>query len=96
MRIFSGTWTVSGQGSLQRTRGTQTLEAQWTTNASMANAPVAVFLRASDGKMILKSWHAQLRKAGGVTGTQKLTINGVAQKPVTISLEAFEWAFPLG
>ena len=94
MRVFGGTWSVSGQGSLTRTQGPQTLTAQWTTKAS-ASAPVAVFVRASDGKLILKAWHAQLRQAGGVSGTQQVTINGVVQPPVAaISLEAFEWSFP--
>ena len=95
IRIYAGTWGVSGQGSLARTQGTQTLTAQWTTNASRPDAPIAVFVRASDGKLILKSWHAQLRSPGGVTGSQRVTINGVVQTPEgKISLEAFEWAFP--
>jgi hypothetical protein len=95
MKIYAGTWSVSGQGSLQRTQGTQTLTAQWTTNASLSNAPFVVFLRASDGKLIIKSWHAQLRSPGGVTGSQKVAINGVVQSPQgVIALEAFEWAFP--
>jgi hypothetical protein len=93
MRIFSGTWSVSGQGSLTRAQGSQVLNAQWTTKGS-ASAPTAVFVRASDGRLIIKSWHAQLRQAGGVSGAQQVTINGIAQPQVPISLEAFEWAFP--
>ncbi|HMK21443.1 MAG TPA: hypothetical protein VK466_03865, partial [Terriglobales bacterium] len=46
-----------------------------------------------DGKLVLKSVHAQLRVKGGVSGTQKLTISGVPQTPGPISLEAFEWMF---
>jgi hypothetical protein len=95
MRIYAGTWSVSGQGSLERAQGTQKLTAQWTTKASLP-APLAIFVRASDGKLLLKSWHAQLRSKGGVTGTQKQEINGVVQTPEgVISLEAFEWQFPL-
>lgn len=95
MKIYAGTWSVSGQGSLQRTQGTQTLTAQWTTKASLSKAPIAVFVRASDGKLIIKSWHAQLRSPGGVTGSQTVAINGVVQSPPgVISLEAFEWTFP--
>jgi hypothetical protein len=89
-------WSVSGQGSPERSQGAQALRTQWTTNASSANAPIAVFVRASDGKQVIKSWHAQLRSAGGVTGVQEVTINGVAQNPKSvISLEALEWTFPL-
>jgi len=54
-----------------------------------------MFVRASDGKLVIKSWHAQLRSAGGVAGTQQLTINGIAQPQGVISLEALEWAFPM-
>ena len=94
MHIFPATWSVSGKGSLERSQGSQTLTAQWTTNASMANAPVALFVRASDGKLILKSWHSQLRSRGGVNGTQTVTVNGAVQSQTPMSLEAFEWAFP--
>lgn len=95
MRIYAGTWSVTGQGSLQRTQGTQTLTAHWTTNASLLSATFAIFARASDGWLIIKPWHAQLRSPGGVTGTQKVTINGVVQSPEgVISREAFEWGFP--
>jgi len=94
MRIYSGTWTVTGGGSLTRTQGAQTLTAQWTTNASLSNAPIAIFVRASDGRLIIKSWHSQLRVPRGVTGVQQVTINSVAQTPGAISVEAFEWQFP--
>lgn len=94
MRIHPATWKVTGQGSFTKTQGAQTLSAQWTTNATQANAPISLFVRASDGRLILKSWHAQLRVAGGVVGTQQQTLNGVAQSPGAISAEAFEWAFP--
>lgn len=94
MHVFPGDWSVSGQGSYQRSQGPQSYQAQWTTNASLSNAPIAIFVRASDGRLIINSSHAQLRSRGGVTGTQQVTINGVPQAPDTISLEAFEWQFP--
>jgi hypothetical protein len=94
IHVFPATWSVSGQGSLRRTQGSQTLNARWTTNGSLPNAPLGLFLRASDGKLVLKSVHAQLRVKGGASGTQQLTINGIPQKPSPISLEAFEWTFP--
>jgi hypothetical protein len=93
--VYAGTWSVTGAGSLQRTQGAQTLSAQWTMNAIQPSAPIAIFTRASDRKLIIKSWHAQLRTKGGVTGTQRVAINGVEQTPRgVISLEAFEWSFP--
>ena len=94
MHVFQGTWSVSGNGSVQRTQGNQSYKAQWTVSATRPNAPIAIFVRASDGKTIINAWHAQLRSAGGVTGTQQQTINGVPQTPGTINLETFEWQFP--
>jgi hypothetical protein len=94
MHIFPATWSVTGQGSLQRSQGTQTLTAQWTTNASGISAPIALFFRASDRRLVLKSWHAQLRSPRSVNGTQTVSVNGVVQSQTPMSLEAFEWAFP--
>lgn len=94
IHLFPASWSVTGEGSLHKSQGTQTLDAQWTTTASLPNAPIALFIRASDGKLVMKSGHAQLRSKGGVSGMQKVTINGVAQTPGPISVEAFEWAFP--
>jgi hypothetical protein len=94
MQIQAATWSVTGKGSLEKTEGQQTLKAQWTTNVPGMSAPIAVLIRASDGKRLIKSWHAQLRGRGAVSGSQQLTIDGKPQTPATISLEAFEWAFP--
>lgn len=95
MQIQAATWSVTGKGSLERTQGQQTLKAQWTTNVAGMSAPIAVLIRASDGERIINPWHAQLRGRGAVSGSQQLTIDGKPQTPATISLEAFEWAFPV-
>ena len=95
MRIYAAGWTDVGSGSLQRTQGSQTLDAKWTTNVQGMSAPIAVVVRASDGRLLIKPSHAQLRARGAVSGTQQVTIGGKMQPPGTISLEAFEWSFPL-
>jgi hypothetical protein len=94
-RVYAATWTVVGRGSLQRTQGTQTLRAEWATNGPATSAPIAVFVRASDGRMLIQARHAQLRAAGAIQGYQQLTIDGMPQTPGAIAVEAFEWAFPL-
>ena len=94
MNILPATWSVTGQGSFQKTTGSQTLVGQWKTNASPISAPLALFIRASDGMLILKSWHSQLVAHGSVIGTQQMYINGVAQTPGAISGGASEWQFP--
>jgi hypothetical protein len=94
-RVYAGTWTVVGGGSLQRSQGAQTLRAEWATNGPAMNAPIAVFVRASDGRMLIQARHAQLRAAGAIQGYQQVTIDGVPQTPGVIAAEAFEWTFPL-
>lgn len=94
MHIFQGAWSTTGQGSVQRSQGNQSYQAQWTTSASLSNAPIRIFVRASDGRMVISSSHAQLRSPDGVSGTQQTTINGVPQTPSPINLEAFELPFP--
>jgi hypothetical protein len=93
-RVFRGTWSVVGSGSLQRSQGTQTLTAQWTTNAANVDAPIAVFVRASDGRAFIQARHAQLR-ARAIQGSQQLVIDGKPQTPGPIAADAFEWAFPV-
>jgi hypothetical protein len=93
-RVYPGTWSVVGSGSLQRSQGRQSLMAQWATNVASMSAPLAVFARASDGRMFISARHAQLRSARAVAGYQQLTIDGKPQQPGEIAAEAFEWTFP--
>jgi hypothetical protein len=93
-RVYPGTWSVVGGGSLQRTQGKQTLVARWATNVPSVSAPIAVFERASDKRMFIQARHAQLRGAGSIQGYQQLIIDGKPQTPGKIAAEAFEWAFP--
>ena len=94
-RVYPATWTDTGEGSFQRTQGNQTLSAQWTTNAPGMDAPIGVFLRASDGKLIISSRHAQLRARNAITGEQRQTVDGKPRTPTPIGLEAFEFSFPV-
>jgi hypothetical protein len=93
-RVYPGTWSAVGGGSLQRTQGNQTLTAQWATNTPSMSAPLAVFVRASDQRMFIQARHAQLRGVASVQGYQQLVIDGKPQKPGKIASEAFEWTFP--
>ena len=93
-RVYPGTWSVVGRGGLQRTEGRQTLIAQWAINGVSASAPLAVFVRASDGRMFIQARHAQQRSAGAITGYQQQIIDSMPQPPIQISRAAFEWAFP--
>ena len=86
-------WTDTGSGSSSVTQGTQTRDITWTVNAAAAGRFKFV-VRASDRKLLIGQANAQLRVAGGITGEQKLTVGGVDQQPVPVSLEAFETQLP--
>jgi hypothetical protein len=51
-------------------------------------------VRASDNKLVIGQANAQLRVQNGITGTQQVTIGGVAQTPGPVGLEAFETQLP--
>lgn len=93
-RMHPATWSVAGSGSLQRTQGNQSLEAQWTTNVGGVSAPISVVVRASDGRLLIRAGHAQLRQAGAIVGTQTQKVSGTPTSVTAISAEAFEWGFP--
>jgi hypothetical protein len=86
-------WTDTGSGSSQVTQGDQTRDITWTVNAAAAGQ-FQFFVRASDRKLVIGRANAQLRVANGITGTQQLTIGGVAQTPGPVGLEAFETQLP--
>src|SRR5690242_15433980 len=94
-RVYPATWSVIGGGSLQQTKGNQTLMAQWSTTAQNISAPLAVVVRASDKRMFIQARHAQLRARNAINGYQQLTTDGKPQTPGKIAAEAFEWAFPV-
>jgi len=94
IRVHPATWSVAGSGSLSESNGRQTRTAAWTTDVRGLSAPIEFTVRASDGRLLIKPWHAQLRARGAVSGTQRLIVDGQEQRPAPIALEAFEWGFP--
>ena len=49
------------EGSSQKAQGLQILAMQWNSTVPETSAPLAVFIRASDNRLVIKLWHAQLR-----------------------------------
>jgi hypothetical protein len=94
--LHPATWSVTGQGWFERIQGPQTSSGRWTTNVpAMPNAPISVFVRASDGRLIIKSGHAQLRATGKVTGTQQTIVAGKVQWSGALAFDAYEFAIPV-
>jgi hypothetical protein len=94
MYVYPATWSSTGQGALQRVQGAQTTNIQWTTNVPAQQATIAIFVRASDNRLIIKPWHSQMRLDYAVTGSKQIVTNGVAQQPTSFSYAAWEWQFP--
>jgi hypothetical protein len=92
-RFVQSRWTDAGSGSSQVTQGDQTRNITWTVNAA-ATGKFQFFVRASDNKLVIGQANAQLRVPNGITGTQQVTIGGVAQTPGPVGLEAFETQLP--
>jgi hypothetical protein len=95
MQVYPGTWSVTGQGGKQDRLGLQTTTIQWTTSVPPMTAPIAVFVRASDNQLIIKSWHAQLRADAAVSGSRQVILAGRAQSPSLVSFPEYEWQFPI-
>lgn len=92
-RLVPSRWTDTGSGSSQETQGNQTRNITWTVKAAAAGQFQFV-VRASDNKLVIGQANAQLRVQNGITGTQQVTIGGVAQTPGPVGLEAFETQLP--
>jgi hypothetical protein len=94
MRVYPATWTVTGQGALQRPQGARAANAQWNVSVPPANAPLAMFIRASDGRFIIRQWHSLKTMSNGVVGTRQAVLNGAAAQPSAVNLAASEWQLP--
>jgi hypothetical protein len=95
MPIYSGTWTVNGKGTAQRTVGPHLVAAQWITKVPETSAPIAIFVRASDRRLVVKLWHSQLHVPGAIAGTREQSTAGATPTLSTMGNEAQEWPFPV-
>ncbi len=92
-RFVPSHWTDTGGGSSQQAQGNQTRDIQWSVKAA-ARGRFQFVVRASDKKLLIGQANTQLRVPNGITGTQQLTVDGVAQTPGPVGLEAFETQLP--
>jgi len=93
MQVYPATWSDTGAGQLLRAQAAQTNYTAWQSGAQGA-ASIAVFIRASDGRLIISTKNARQSVYGGISATRQITANGVAQTPTPISQTVFEWMFP--
>ena len=93
-RLFPATWTVTGTGSVQKTQNGQTFTAQWNTNVPSTNGFISVFIRASDGRLIFRQGHSQMRNDFSLRGTRQSFWNGQQQQPAAVAHPTWEWQLP--
>jgi len=94
MPVYPATWSVISQGATQRVQGPQTLMARWNANVPAISAPLAIFIRASDNLLVIKSYHAQLHAPGGLTGARQISTAGASPTQSAMALDVYEWQFP--
>ncbi|MEZ5498271.1 MAG: hypothetical protein R3E77_02455 [Steroidobacteraceae bacterium] len=95
VRSYPATWTVTAQGSHDRTRNSDRRIAQWSANLSspVAQAPIG-FTVMPNGALNVGKWHAQLTVSGGYSGTDQFIISGAPQTQQQLSATVYEWQFP--
>jgi hypothetical protein len=91
MEIYPTSWTVTGDGSLQRANGPTAVSAQWTVNGTLQNVTIGTTLHLD--RITVQRWtnHGPARSA--LTGMEISTTNGVA-RPRNVILDVQQWAFP--
>ena len=96
LAIYPTTWSVSGQGSTQRTLApSRVLASSWKTIVPPMNAPMVIFVRASDKRLVIKTYHAPLYSPNGVIGTRQITSAGVAPAQSNVPSSTGEWILPV-
>ncbi len=91
VEIYPATWTVTGNGSLQRLNGPTMVSAQWTVNGTLQNVTIGTTLHAD--RITVQRWTNHGPARSGLTGTEISTTNGVARSRSVI-LDVQQWAFP--
>jgi hypothetical protein len=88
--VYPATWSVTGQGTHDRTREPNRRAAQWTANVQGVSAPVSLHVTPS-GQLIAQLWHSQLSSPGGYTGTDQYFNSGVPQPQARLVATVYEW-----
>ena len=96
IREYPATWTATGSGLRSwgnGVHGTQYTE-QWTITVAGIKAPIAIWVRASDGSLMITARHGQLRAPGGIRGSITMP-NEITQESQSYTRDMFEYAFPV-
>ncbi len=95
MPVYPAAWTVTGQGSAQRSNYSTKLTSQWKSASSPMTASLAIFKRASDQRLVIKRYTPGLRAPGGVTIGKTVAAPGAAASQSSVQMDAWEWPLPV-
>ena len=91
MAIYPTTWTVNGEGTLDRVSGPTRVSAQWRVNGTLPNVTIGTTLHLN--RITVQRWTNHGPARGGLIGTEIRTVNNVGQsRPVVLDVQ--QWAFP--
>ncbi len=94
MPVYPVLWSATSQGGTQQLRGTQTLAGQWKGSAPGMPAVIAIFIRASDKRLVVLPYHAQLRAQGALVGSRQMVSPGSAPTQSPLPSDVYEWPLP--
>ena len=92
--VYPATWSGKGEGAMLRAQGTQTMAAKWSSNVPPISAPIGLLVRASDNRLLIKSWHLPLSAPGAVTGFRQMGVSAASPTQSALAVSATEWPFP--
>ena len=88
--VYPATWSVSGQGGLQRAQGGQILAGRWNSSVPGMNAPLRIFVSASDRRLVIKGVHSPLVAPGATN-----VVKQFGASKTNIVYAADEWILPI-
>ncbi len=96
LAIYPTTWSVSGQGTAQRTPApSRVLASTWKTSVAPMSAPMVIFVRSSDKRLVVKTYHAPLYSPNGIVGTRQISTTGAAPAQTNLPSSTGEWILPV-
>jgi hypothetical protein len=91
MEIYPTTWTVTGDGALQRVSGPTTVTAQWNGSGTVPTLETGFTLHLD--RITVQRWTGHGPARSAFRGTETTTINGTSRSRV-VALDVQQWAFP--
>ena len=95
MAIYSGTWSAEGEGATLQTQGIQRIAARWSSHVAPMSAPIAILIRASDNRLIIKSWHLPMSVPAALSTVREVSAGNASPTQTNLASSAGEWPFPV-